>query len=73
MRFFCFHECLRVLKSGPYIHVDNAIFFADFFWVCSSCEAPNNSVHWHSGSPNHRLAMTDRGIDYDSFIYPDST
>ena len=70
MSFFCFYELLRVLKSRPYIRVDNAIFLTDFFWGCPTCKAPNNSVHWHSGSAHRRLAMTDRGIDYDSFIHP---
>ena len=59
MSFFCFHEFLRVLKSGPYICVDNAIFLTDFFWGCLTCKVPNNSVYWHSGPPNHWLAMTD--------------
>ena len=46
--FFCFYKFLRVLKGGPYIRVDDAIFLTDFFRSCPSCEAPNNSVYWDS-------------------------
>ena len=70
MSFFCFYEFLSVLKSSPYIRVGNAIFLTDFFWGCPTCKVPDNSVHGHSGPPHHRLAMTDRGIDCDSFIHP---
>ena len=30
MSFFCFDEFLGVLKSGPYIHVPNAVCFTNF-------------------------------------------
>ena len=30
MRFFCFYEFLRILKSSPYIRLDNAISLTDF-------------------------------------------
>ena len=69
MSFFCFYELLSVLKGCPYIRLYNAIFLTDFIWGCSTCKAPDNSVHWHSGPPHHRLAMTDRRIDHDSFIH----
>ena len=40
MSFFCFYESFRVLKSGPYIRIDNAIFLTDFFWGCPPARLP---------------------------------
>ena len=67
---FCFDEFLGVLKSGAYICVYNAVFFADFFPRCPACKASNNSMHRHPSPSHRRLPMADRGIDHNSFIHP---
>ena len=70
MSFFCFYGFLSVIKSGPYIRVDNAIFLTDFFRGCPICKASNNPMHRYSDPSHYRLAMTDRGVDNDSLIHP---
>ena len=70
MDFFCFYEFLRILKCGPYIRVYNAIFLTYFIGGGTACKAPDDSVYRNPGSPHHRLAMADRGIDCDPFIHP---
>ena len=69
MSFFGFNEILGVLKSGPYIRICNAIFFADFFPGRPAGKASNDAVHRHSSPSHHRFPMTDRGIEHDSFIH----
>ena len=71
MGFFCFYEFLGIFKRGPYIRVYNAIFLTYLVGRGTACKAPDDPVYRNPGSPHHRLAMTDRGIDCDPFIHPD--
>lgn len=63
MGLFCFYEFLGILECGPHIRVYNPIFLTYFFRGGSARKAPDDSVYRNPGSPHHRLAMTDRGIE----------